>query len=200
MDNAHKYLFWPLKYPNITCSLCNTNEVDTWPHVLLSCPQRNLHALRIKCHNKAIWEICKLLLSSPLSRCLILMNANSFNKKPPDSTIPSRLLPCVCLTPRCQCNSRLCLDLLCVHGTPYLGNPSTHPNPSITIEFIEFTYTNDRYPKDKINAKTTKYLPLTPKGLRVFLLKIASKQPLESKLDSAKLEPILALPIVRSCS
>jgi hypothetical protein len=70
MGNARKHLFWPQKYPNITCSLCNTNEVDTWPHVLLSCPQPHPHALRIKRHNKAVWEIRKLLLSSPLSRCL----------------------------------------------------------------------------------------------------------------------------------
>jgi ribonuclease HI len=54
MGNAHKYLFWPLRYPTITCSLCSTNEVDTWPHVLLKCPQPHLHALRIKRHNKAV--------------------------------------------------------------------------------------------------------------------------------------------------
>jgi hypothetical protein len=66
MGNARKYLFWPLRYPNITCSLYTTNVVDTWPHVLLSCPQPHLHALRIKCHNKIIWELRKLLMSSPL--------------------------------------------------------------------------------------------------------------------------------------
>jgi hypothetical protein len=67
MGNARKHLFWPLKYPTITCSLYNTNEVDTWPHVLLSHPQPHLHALNIKRHNKAVWELRKLLLSSPLS-------------------------------------------------------------------------------------------------------------------------------------
>jgi hypothetical protein len=107
MDNARKHLFWPLRYSTITCSLCNTNEVDTWPHVLLSCPQPHLHALQIKCHKKAVWEIRKLLISSPLSRCLILMNAGYFNNNPPYNTVPSWLLPCVCSTQRCQCNSRL---------------------------------------------------------------------------------------------
>jgi hypothetical protein len=76
MGNDRKHLFWPLRYPTITCSLCNTNEVDTWPHVLLSCPQPHLHALQIKCHKKAVWEIRKLLISSSLFRCLILMNAH----------------------------------------------------------------------------------------------------------------------------
>jgi hypothetical protein len=160
MGNARKHLFWPLRYPTITCSLCNTNEVDTWPHVLLSCPQPHLHALRIKRHNKAVWEIYKLLISSLLSKCLILMNVGYFNNNPPDNIVPSWLLPCVCSTQRCQCNSRLQPNLLCVQDIPYLGNPPTQIDPSLTIQFIEFTYTNDRYPEDKINAKIAKYLPL----------------------------------------
>jgi hypothetical protein len=41
-----------------------------------------------------------------------------------------------------------------------LGNPPTQIDPSLTIQFIEFTYTNDRYPKDRINAKIATYLPL----------------------------------------
>ena len=48
MDNAHKHLLWILRYPTITCFLCSTNEVDTWPHVLLTCLQPHLHALWIK--------------------------------------------------------------------------------------------------------------------------------------------------------
>ena len=31
---------------------------------------------------------------------------------------------------------------------------------SLTIQFIEFTYTNDRFPEEKINAKINKYQPL----------------------------------------
>jgi hypothetical protein len=75
MGKARKHLFWPLRYPTITCSLCSTNEVDTWPHVLLKCPQPHLHALRIKRHNKAVWELRKLIVSSPTSRCMTFMNA-----------------------------------------------------------------------------------------------------------------------------
>jgi hypothetical protein len=37
MGNARKHLFWPIRYPTINCSLCNTNAADTWPHVLLAC-------------------------------------------------------------------------------------------------------------------------------------------------------------------
>ena len=45
MGNARKHLFWPTRYPTITCSICNTNAVDTWLHVLLSYPKPHLHAL-----------------------------------------------------------------------------------------------------------------------------------------------------------
>ena len=88
------------------------------------------------------------------------MNAGYFNEKPPDNTVPHWLFPCSCLTQRCQCNSRLRLDILYVQGTPYLGNPPTSVNPSLTIQFIEFSYTNDRFSKDRINAKIAKYQPL----------------------------------------
>ena len=54
MGNARKHLFWPLRYPTITCSLYNTNSIDTWPHVLLNYPQPHLHGLRIQRHNKAV--------------------------------------------------------------------------------------------------------------------------------------------------
>jgi hypothetical protein len=51
-------------------------------------------------------------------------------------------------------------DLLCVQGIPYLDNPSTQIDSFLTIQFIEFTYTNDRYPGDRINEKIARYLPL----------------------------------------
>jgi hypothetical protein len=58
MDNARKQLFFgPLIYPNITCSICNFPEPDTWKHVLLTCKHTHIHALRIKRHNKAVWKL-----------------------------------------------------------------------------------------------------------------------------------------------
>jgi hypothetical protein len=88
------------------------------------------------------------------------MNVGYFNNNPPDNTVPQWLLPCTCLTQRCQCNSRLRSDILCIQGAPYLGNLPTCVDPSLTIQFIEFIYTNDRFPDDRVNAKTAKYQPL----------------------------------------
>jgi hypothetical protein len=160
MGNARKHLFWPLCFPNIHCPLCNTIAIDTWPHLLLACPQPHIHALRTKRHNKAIWEIRKLILSSPLSRCLTLMNAGIYNSLPPENTVPPWLLPYICLTSRYNCNAKYKPDILCVQGLPHLSPPPLTINPSLTIQFIEFTYTNDRYLEDKINTKINKYQPL----------------------------------------
>jgi hypothetical protein len=80
---------------------------------------------------------------------MILMNIGYFKENPPDNTIPPWLLPC-CLHP----------DLLCVRGSPYLNNPPTQIETSLTIQFIEFTYTNDQYLENKSNAKIAKYQPL----------------------------------------
>ena len=135
MGNARKHLFWPLRYPTITCSLCATNSIDTWPHVLLNCLQPHLHALHIKRHNKAVWELCKLLVSSPLSRSMTLMNAGYFNSNPPKNTVPTWLLPCTCSTSRCHCNSRLQPNLLYIQGLSYLSNPPDTINTSLTIQF-----------------------------------------------------------------
>lgn len=38
MHNAQKHIFWPLRFPTPVCSLCTTNEIDTWLRMLLKCP------------------------------------------------------------------------------------------------------------------------------------------------------------------
>jgi hypothetical protein len=89
MGNARKQLFFgPILYLSITCSVCNSLEIDTWPHVLLSCTNPYIHAFRIKCHNKLVSEIRKLLVSSSYSCSYILMNAGIHDTKPPDNTVP----------------------------------------------------------------------------------------------------------------
>ncbi len=34
MGNHRKNIFWPLNYPNPNCTLCRSNDRDTWPHLL----------------------------------------------------------------------------------------------------------------------------------------------------------------------
>jgi ribonuclease HI len=115
MGNARKQLFFGIeRFPTITCPICNSLEADTWLHVLLKCNQHHIHALRTKRHNKAVWELRKLIISAQKSRCYILMNAGTFNNNPQENTIPTWLLPCACNQNRCHCNARFKPDLLCI--------------------------------------------------------------------------------------
>jgi hypothetical protein len=76
-----------------------------------------------------------------------------------ENTVPHWLLPCTCnnQTQRCQCNAKLRPDILCIRNHPYNTKPPTQPNPTLIVQFIEFTYCNDRYSLDKINEKIVKY-------------------------------------------
>jgi hypothetical protein len=88
------------------------------------------------------------------------MNAGTYNDHPPENTVPTWLLPCTCDTHGCHCNARLKPDILCVLGHPYNSPPPAGPTPTTTIQFIEFTYCNDRFSVDTIARKITKYQPL----------------------------------------
>jgi hypothetical protein len=118
------------------------------------------YVINVNRHNKAVWEIRKLLISSEKSRCFILMNAGTFNNTPQENTVPNWLLPCTCSTQRCHCNSRFRPDILCVRGLPYQNDPPTDIDPNLTIQLIEFTYCNDRFSPETLETKSRKYRPL----------------------------------------
>jgi hypothetical protein len=88
------------------------------------------------------------------------MNAGTFNNSPQENTVPTWLLPCTCRQQRCQCNARLKPDLLCIKNLPHQSIPPITPTDNLIVQFIEFTYTNDRFFQDTINNKIHKYQPL----------------------------------------
>jgi hypothetical protein len=61
MGNHRKNIFGPLKYQNPNCTLCRTNDRDTWPHLLSTCEHPYLKGLRIARHNKAAHLIAHTL-------------------------------------------------------------------------------------------------------------------------------------------
>ena len=122
-SNKNLALNPPVSYISQTMSQYILMWSDTWLHVLLTCKQQHIHSLHVKRHNKAVWEIRKLLISSEKSRCYILMNVGSFNNAPQENTVPNWLLPCTCGTQRCHFNSRFRPDILCVKGLPYQNDP-----------------------------------------------------------------------------
>ena len=89
------------------------------------------------------------------------MNAGTFNNNPQENTVPPWLLPCTCQQHRCHCNARFKPDILCIKGLPYQDTPLLNPGDNLTVQFIEFTYTNDRFSPEKIGNKIIKYQPLT---------------------------------------
>jgi hypothetical protein len=152
MGNTRKHLFWNELFSNVNRSLYRIIQPNTWLHILLCCTIPNIHINR---HNKAVQEICKFLISNIKSRCYILMNAGKTDGQIQENTVPHWLLPCTCnnQTQRCQCNARLRPDILCIRNHPYNAEPPTQPNPTLTVQFIAFTYCNDKYSLDKINKK-----------------------------------------------
>ena len=161
MSNAQKQLFFGREaYPSITSSICNSLEPNMWLHILLNCRQSHIHALRTKRYNKAIWALRKLIVSSKHSKYYILMNARTFNDNPLENTVPLWLLPCTCGLQRCHCNARFKSDIICVKGLPYQAKtPTIHEN-NLKIQFVEFTYCNDRFSPETITRKIEKYQPL----------------------------------------
>jgi hypothetical protein len=88
------------------------------------------------------------------------MNAGTFNNYPQENTVPNWLLPCTCGTQRCHCNARFRPDILCIKGLPYQNEPPTNIDQNLTIQFIEFTYCNDKFSPETLKAKANKYKPL----------------------------------------
>ena len=143
-------------YSSITCSICTFLNPDTWLHILLKCRQCHMYVLRTKRHNKAVWALRKIIVSSKHFRYYILMNARTFNNNPPKNTVLPWLLPCTCGLQRCHCNARFKPDILHIKGLSYQENPPTAPINSLKIHFIEFTYCNDRFSLETITSKREK--------------------------------------------
>ena len=160
MGNTKKYLFWPICFPNPNCKIYHLNEKDTWLHVLLKCNNPIIYGLKVKRHKQVLWELCKLLLSIPSTRCYTLMNAGKSMNSPAENTIPSWLLQCLYNTQRCQCTTKFKPHLLRVQGISYKHPLPIEPNLNIKPQFIEFSYTNNRFSLERIQQKTNNYMPL----------------------------------------
>ena len=97
MGNARKQLFFGReRFSSITYSICNSEDADTWLHVLQKCNHHHIHAIRVKRHNKTVWILRKPIMSSKKSWCYTLMNAGTFNDNPQERTIHPWLLACTC--------------------------------------------------------------------------------------------------------
>ena len=87
------------------------------------------------------------------------MNEGTFNNNPQENTVPPWFLSYTCLQGRCHCNGRFKPYILCIKGFPYQSTP-LNPKDNLTVQFIEFTYTNNRFSPGKFGNKVIKYQPL----------------------------------------
>ena len=89
MGHARKQLFFGKEaYPSKTCPICNSSYADTLLHILVKCKQQHIHMLITKRHNKVVWEIRKLILSTKISRHYTLVNAE-IHELPQENRVPS---------------------------------------------------------------------------------------------------------------
>ena len=156
MGNHRKNIFWPLKYQNPNCTLCRTNDRDTWPHLLSTCKHPYLKGLRIARHNKATHLVVQTLQANKNTRYFTLTNAGKLTTQPQDQKVPDWLLKCTCTQEPCQCQAKLRPDIMCIIGAPNHTQLPILPSPSHTVQFIEFTYCHDRFPEQARTHKHTK--------------------------------------------
>ena len=51
VGNHKENLFWPTAHPNPNCTMCPNNAINTWPHLLSTCPNKHINCLCIAHHN-----------------------------------------------------------------------------------------------------------------------------------------------------
>lgn len=62
--------------------------------------------------------------------------------------MPSWLLSCTFYLPRCNSLAMLHLDILCIVRTTPTTQPPIDPNQNLKVQLIEFTYCNDKFPRN----------------------------------------------------
>ena len=160
MGNHRKNIFWPLKFQIPNCTLCPKNDKDTWPHLLSMCEHPYLKGLRIARHNNAVHLITQTLQANKHTRYYTLTNVGNLNNTNQQQIVPKWLSECTCLQTKGQCHTRLRPDILCILGAPNQTITPLLPTHTHTIQFINFTYCHDKFPKQALSQKHTKYDPL----------------------------------------
>lgn len=143
MGNYRKNLFCPQKFSNPNCTLCQSNDKDTWPHMLSLWNHKFLKGLRIARHNATTQKITNLLKSNTRTLNTIHLRCRQQRRTPPRQYNPILALARTCLRTKCICLARLCPNIMYIQGTTQEQTNSLIPTPSLTIQIIEFTFIND---------------------------------------------------------
>ena len=101
-----------------------------------------------------------ILISNLYTRHLTLINVGNQHGNHQDNTIPPWILSCTCNTTRCECLTKLRLDIIYIQGATYEQNGPPIPTPDLTIQILEFTFTHDGFLDQAIQTKEDNYNPL----------------------------------------
>ena len=117
--------------------------MDTWPHLLSTCTNRNIKGLCITCHNNFLHHIIHTLQSNKHTILLLyLVNVGTHQDKTQMIVIMEWIPNCIC-TATCTCMAWLWPDLLSIIGTP--STPPVAPPPSQLSNWFKFTYCHNKY-------------------------------------------------------
>lgn len=151
-------------YTNISlqCILCCLNQNDTCLHLLCCCTNKHINNLRSNRFNKAVHAIVDTPLAHPHTQHFTLVHAGTQHQWQPQNTLPTWLLPCYCFLTKCKYLAKLRPNNLCVKAKSPIDFPPIIPHSSITLQFIGFTYGNDKFPIDATTWRHAKYDALIP--------------------------------------
>ena len=152
-----KYIFWPCYYTNIHYDLCPLRVTDTRSHLPSKCINHHVHGIHISRHNKPIYEMVCIFLSSNLTICFMVINASTRNNIPSDNTLSSWLPPYEWYYPRCTYSATLRPHILCILRTTKKTTPPFTSAPSLQICITDFTFYHNILPEDSIEVKMQKY-------------------------------------------
>lgn len=127
-------------------------------HSLASCT--NLNNLRTNKHDKPTHAITTILNNHPSTRCFTLSHVGIHDTQNPHNIVRPWFLPCTCYEHKRECLVRLRPNILCILGTSHDSSLASFPSPQYKILMMEFTYYNDRFSKEVVEAKLKKYAPL----------------------------------------
>lgn len=109
----------------------------------------------------SVWVLIQLILSLQKSRCYTLINKGKCDNNPQENTVPHWFLNlCTCGPQRCHCNAKFQPNILCVKGLLFQNAPPLNSIVNHTMQFIKFTYCNNRFSQETIDNKGKKYQTL----------------------------------------
>lgn len=156
---SSKNIFWPTTHPNQNCTLCPSNELDTWPHLLSTCLHQYMKkGLRIAWHNKPIHHIAHTPQSNEHTQFHTQPNNGTHNNKPCKIVVPNWLLNCICTCIPYTLMASLRPNILHILGAT-INNYVIIPHPPSPSNSLNLIAAMTNFPQQPPQKNTTNITP-----------------------------------------